>query len=378
MDQTIAEREIAERKRKCPYCGDEFIAHNMSLVYCPEKNGIKGWCKSRYHNNRYKLKNVPPKKDVILTIPEAEREVLSLPKSESSEPQYTLSSSVYKRSGSRSGTLNFREKKMIADLINVIDAEKMRGALFEFHTISDYDDLKTLHTKCCVYNTPIVDAIKEMEQIKDLNNKEQVEQIKRWNSQRLTTPEPEPEITKGAYVTYHPKKTSYSELWLFWGLLNGKIIKQKNNQNQKTMETNYAYEKLMAEKNLQAESLPLYAKIGIEAIKDLEKVNKMRAKKGLGVTESIQNKIKYHDSTVCSILINQLPPPPAPAPNVPFPKPTLVPIPEPSTTPKEKKKLDYDQIQKLFGTPLNEAREKMGKRTEFSLLWGLIKWINIQ
>ena len=37
-----------EYLRECPYCGDEFISGHMNREYCPEKNGIKDWCKNRY------------------------------------------------------------------------------------------------------------------------------------------------------------------------------------------------------------------------------------------------------------------------------------------------------------------------------------------
>lgn len=36
-----------EYKRVCPYCYDTFIATHMNRFYCPEKNGIKNFCKHR-------------------------------------------------------------------------------------------------------------------------------------------------------------------------------------------------------------------------------------------------------------------------------------------------------------------------------------------
>lgn len=36
-----------EYKRICPYCLEPFIATHMNRFYCPEKNGIKNFCKHR-------------------------------------------------------------------------------------------------------------------------------------------------------------------------------------------------------------------------------------------------------------------------------------------------------------------------------------------
>lgn len=36
-----------EYKRICPYCLDPFTATHMNRFYCPEKNGIKNFCKHR-------------------------------------------------------------------------------------------------------------------------------------------------------------------------------------------------------------------------------------------------------------------------------------------------------------------------------------------
>lgn len=37
-----------EYLRICPYCDDEFVADHMNREFCPEKNGIKNWCKNRF------------------------------------------------------------------------------------------------------------------------------------------------------------------------------------------------------------------------------------------------------------------------------------------------------------------------------------------
>ena len=36
-----------EYKRICPYCLEPFIATHMNRFYCPEKNGVKNFCKHR-------------------------------------------------------------------------------------------------------------------------------------------------------------------------------------------------------------------------------------------------------------------------------------------------------------------------------------------
>jgi hypothetical protein len=68
----------------------------------------------------------------------------------------------------------------------------------------------------------------------------------------------------------------------------------------------YAYEKLIAEKNLQVKDLPADAKIGIEAIKDIEKVVRMRQKSQKEITETMVNKLKYHDNAVCRAILDSL------------------------------------------------------------------------
>ena len=37
-----------EYLRVCPYCHESFIATHMNRFYCPEKNGIKNFCKNRH------------------------------------------------------------------------------------------------------------------------------------------------------------------------------------------------------------------------------------------------------------------------------------------------------------------------------------------
>jgi len=37
-----------EYMRVCPYCHESFIATHMNRFYCPEKNGIKNFCKNRH------------------------------------------------------------------------------------------------------------------------------------------------------------------------------------------------------------------------------------------------------------------------------------------------------------------------------------------
>lgn len=46
--ETEYEDPRGEYLRICPYCDDEFVADHMNREFCPEKNGIKNWCKNRY------------------------------------------------------------------------------------------------------------------------------------------------------------------------------------------------------------------------------------------------------------------------------------------------------------------------------------------
>ena len=39
---------IGEYIRTCPYCEDVFTAQHMNREFCPEKNGLKDYCKNRY------------------------------------------------------------------------------------------------------------------------------------------------------------------------------------------------------------------------------------------------------------------------------------------------------------------------------------------
>jgi hypothetical protein len=44
--------------RVCPYCHETFIALHMNRFYCPEKNGIKDFCKARFKRLVKELKEV--------------------------------------------------------------------------------------------------------------------------------------------------------------------------------------------------------------------------------------------------------------------------------------------------------------------------------
>lgn len=37
-----------EYGRICPYCKEEMTVNHMNRVYCPEKNGVKNFCKNRF------------------------------------------------------------------------------------------------------------------------------------------------------------------------------------------------------------------------------------------------------------------------------------------------------------------------------------------
>lgn len=44
-----------EYKRICPYCKQAFVADHMNRIYCPEKNGIKNFCKHRFKRLKKEL-----------------------------------------------------------------------------------------------------------------------------------------------------------------------------------------------------------------------------------------------------------------------------------------------------------------------------------
>lgn len=48
MMESEYEDPRGEYLRICPYCDDEFVADHMNREFCPEKNGIKNWCKNRF------------------------------------------------------------------------------------------------------------------------------------------------------------------------------------------------------------------------------------------------------------------------------------------------------------------------------------------
>ena len=52
--------------RVCPYCYENFIATHMNRFYCPEKNGIKNFCKNRHKRLVKELK----KCEIALERPE--------------------------------------------------------------------------------------------------------------------------------------------------------------------------------------------------------------------------------------------------------------------------------------------------------------------
>lgn len=68
----------------------------------------------------------------------------------------------------------------------------------------------------------------------------------------------------------------------------------------------YAFEKLMAEKNLKLEELPEDAKIGIKTIKDIEKAISMAEKKGKKVNDSTISKIRANDKWVVNEILDYL------------------------------------------------------------------------
>jgi hypothetical protein len=68
----------------------------------------------------------------------------------------------------------------------------------------------------------------------------------------------------------------------------------------------YAYQKLMEEHDLTYGELPSDAKIGIDAIKNIEKSIVMIEKKGKTVSQSVLNKIRANDKWVVAEIIDYI------------------------------------------------------------------------
>jgi DNA integrity scanning protein DisA with diadenylate cyclase activity len=68
----------------------------------------------------------------------------------------------------------------------------------------------------------------------------------------------------------------------------------------------YAYQKLMAENNLTLAELPEDAKLGIEAIKNIEKAVNMAEKKGKKVSPQTMAKIKANDKWVVREILDYI------------------------------------------------------------------------
>ncbi len=68
--------------------------------------------------------------------------------------------------------------------------------------------------------------------------------------------------------------------------------------------TKYAYEKLMAEHKLEFKDLPEDAKIGIETIKNIDKMVKLNEKKGKAPSPAIVAKIKANDKWVVNEILD--------------------------------------------------------------------------
>jgi hypothetical protein len=68
----------------------------------------------------------------------------------------------------------------------------------------------------------------------------------------------------------------------------------------------YAYQKLMAENDLTLAELPEDAKLGIEAIKNIEKAVNMAEKKGKRVSPQTMAKIKANDKWVVREILDYI------------------------------------------------------------------------
>lgn len=87
-----------EYSRECPYCEELFIADHMSRKYCPEKNGIKNYCKNRYKRlkdsgaiDNQTMDEIPEKSiDEIIREMGRERDLLILQKILGEQPSVTI------------------------------------------------------------------------------------------------------------------------------------------------------------------------------------------------------------------------------------------------------------------------------------------------
>lgn len=53
--------DLKKGNKKCLDCGDTFLYKHRNQLYCPEKNGIKGYCK---YEAKYKL--IQKKRKILL------------------------------------------------------------------------------------------------------------------------------------------------------------------------------------------------------------------------------------------------------------------------------------------------------------------------
>jgi hypothetical protein len=79
-----------EYSRQCPYCLEYITVDHMSRKYCPEKNGIKDFCKSRFKRLKDNLKS----NGVVLDQPESQPLKIRISRDPSARRK-TIDDSIY-------------------------------------------------------------------------------------------------------------------------------------------------------------------------------------------------------------------------------------------------------------------------------------------
>jgi hypothetical protein len=118
-----------EYMRICPYCLEPFIATHMNRFYCPEKNGIKNFCKYR-HKRLVKLL-----KDNGVEIDRPKRPPLKLLFETSEKDFRNIDDSIKE-------TLLNRKMKILEKVLGESDSKNIKWANLENlgFTLDTYDE----------------------------------------------------------------------------------------------------------------------------------------------------------------------------------------------------------------------------------------------